>query len=311
MGRYDQSKSSTKKSGRYHSARAKKSKAISTPVVVILVILASAGGFYVAKQIENGWVIPDMPTLMMPFATPKEEPSKSTALDRLITESLVEPEPVTDSLEILPPMETVLILPELDSSDEWLRESLMQISPGLVQWFQGDQLVKNYVTLINDFSQGLHITKHLEFLKQAQPFIADESTAGLLMASANYQRYNTLATAIAAIDEHAAVILYRNMRPLLLHVFAEFSYPDDYSLETIFTQAAEQILAAPVIEGKIALVRHSIRYKFADPALEALNPVQKQMLRMGAENTRLIQNKVRVLLAGLTDLKTEPAPTPQ
>jgi hypothetical protein len=62
-------------------------------------------------------------------------------------------------------------------------------------------------------------------------------------------------------------------------------------------------LAAPVIEGRIALVRPTVNYKFADQKLEALSPVRKQMIRMGPENTRIIQNKVRMLVEELVNLK--------
>jgi len=89
----------------------------------------------------------------------------------------------------------------------------------------------------------------------------------------------------------------------LVQVFREFSYPDEYSLEDIFTKAAAVILAAPARDGQVALERQSARYKFADQQLEALNPVHKQMLRMGPDNTRIIQNKLRLFVAGLANLK--------
>ncbi|MGZ8189765.1 MAG: DUF3014 domain-containing protein [Methylococcaceae bacterium] len=299
MGRYDQFKG--KKSGRYKQAKNKTSSSVGVPLVIILVIFAGAGGFYFAKKMTNGITIPDIPTLTVPF-TAQEELSKSDAPDNE-TEATVDSETVADNLEELPQAEEQIILPELDSSDEWVREALTQVSPGLAQWLDTDQLIRNYMIIINDFSQGLRIDKHMRFVGFTQPFTADEKAAGLFMASKSYQRYNKLAAAIAAMDEQAVVTMYKKMKPLLLQVFAEFSYPEEYSLDGIFTKAAEQILAAPVIDGQIALVRHSIRYKFADPALEALNPVQKQMIRMGPENTRIIQDKVRLLVEGLSDSK--------
>jgi hypothetical protein len=97
--------------------------------------------------------------------------------------------------------------------------------------------------------------------------------------------------------------VYKKFRPLLLQVFAEFSYPAEHQLEDILVKAAAEILAAPVIEEPIALVRPSVRYKFADKKLEALSPVSKQMIRMGPENTRIIQNKVRLLVEELASMK--------
>jgi hypothetical protein len=85
----------------------------------------------------------------------------------------------------------------------------------------------------------------------------------------------------------------------MLQVFAEFSYPKDFTLETIIKKAAGEIIATPVVEGQISLIRPSVLYKFADPKLEALNAVQKQMIRMGPENTKIIQNKCREFLVDL------------
>ena len=299
MGRYDQFKG--KKSGRYNQARNKKFSTIGVPWVFVLIIFASAGGFYFAKKLTNGMTIPGIPALTVPFSDQEEDLSKS---DTPVNEedATDDSETPVENLQELPQAEEQVILPELDSSDEWVREAVAPVSPELAQWLDTDQIIRNYMIIINDFSQGLRIDKHMRFLKFEQPFTADENANGLFMARKSYQRYNKLAAAIAAIDEQAALAIYKKTKPLLLQVFAEFSYPEEYSLDGIFNKAAEQILAAPVIDGKIALVQHAIRYKFADPELEALNPVQKQMIRMGPENTRIIQNKVRTLVESLDDL---------
>jgi hypothetical protein len=39
-----------------------------------------------------------------------------------------------------------------------------------------------------------------------------------------------------------------------------------------------------------------VHYKFADSKLEKLSALDKQMLRMGPDNTRLIQKKMRELV---------------
>lgn len=105
------------------------------------------------------------------------------------------------------------------------------------------------------------------------------------------------------LDVQATLAVYKKFRPLLLQVFREFSYPDEYGLEDIFIKAAAVVLAAPVVDGQIVLVRHSTHYKFADQQLESSSPIHRQMLRMGPENTRMIQNKLRLLVEGLVNLK--------
>ncbi|MDP3589705.1 MAG: DUF3014 domain-containing protein, partial [Methylobacter sp.] len=159
--------------------------------------------------------------------------------------------------------------------------------------------------IVNDFSQGLRLEKHLRFLKRDQPFAVDQDNGDLFIATKSYQRYDRLAAAINALEVPAALAVYKKFRPLLLLVFKEFSYPNEYSLEDILTKAAAVVIAAPAMDGKIALVKHPVNYRFADQQLEASNPIHKQMLRMGPENTRIIQNKLRLLVEGLVNLKEQ------
>ena len=51
----------------------------------------------------------------------------------------------------------------------------------------------------------------------------------------------------------------------------------------------------------------SVTYKFADPALESLTPVQRQFLRMGPRNVRIIQGKLREI-AGFLGIPAENLP---
>jgi hypothetical protein len=52
-------------------------------------------------------------------------------------------------------------------------------------------------------------------------------------------------------------------------------------------------LRTPTVDGRVVLGRKSVNYTFADPALESLSGAQRQFLRMGPRNVRLIQQKLR------------------
>ena len=190
-------------------------------------------------------------------------------------------------------------LPDLLSSDGAFRQSILKVSPGLDQWLVADQLIRRYMMIFNDFAQGIRVSKHLSFIRLEEPFAALQNDDTLYLAPKGYRRYDILAKTLALADAKVAVAVYRQFRPLMLQVFAEFSYPKDITLESVVSKALGEILAAPVIEGPLELVRPSLFYKFADPKLEALNPVQKQMIRMGPENMRLIQQKCREFLVEL------------
>lgn len=199
--------------------------------------------------------------------------------------------------------EQAVALPELSSSDEAFRQAVIALSSEFAPWLKADQLINKYVVIVNDFSQGLWLEKHMRFLKQPQAFLAEKTDGGLLMSPKSYQRYDKLAAAIDAVNANAALAVYQKFKPLFQQVFVDFGYPSEHPLDDIFLKTAAQILAAPVIEQPIPLVRPSVFYKYADEKLEALSPVSKQMLRMGPENTRIIQNKVRQLVEVLVNMK--------
>ncbi|MDP2903725.1 MAG: DUF3014 domain-containing protein [Methylovulum sp.] len=297
MGRYTQNKA--KRAGRYNPAKDKGADGIHIVVVIILMLLSGAGGFFARQLIDNlkDVVNPEIRALAVPLATKNTDAVKTSPVSDGT-------ETTDDAFEVQQVPGEQIILPELDSSDTPMREAIIQIAPELAPWLNTGQLIRTYLTLANDFSQGLRINKHMRFLNQGAPFAADQNETGLVIAARSYQRYDKLAQAIDTVDVPAILAVYKKFRPLFEQVFSEFGYPSEYSLEDIFTKAAAEILAAPVIDGPVALAKTSSHYKFADPQLEALNPVHKQIIRMGAKNTRIIQNKVRLLdeeIAGLKD----------
>ena len=51
-----------------------------------------------------------------------------------------------------------------------------------------------------------------------------------------------------------------------------------------------QILDVPILEGDVQLVRPKVLYQYADPGLETLSPLQKQVLRAGPQNVDRLQH---------------------
>lgn len=281
---------------RYDQVKDKKSAGAAIRVIIALSVLAGVGWFYFNYQQNDAVTGPQTQVLALP-SLPRES---GATTDSLAISGSVDAAP-GNIVELK--LDDSFILPDLDHSDTLLREEMLGISSGLAGWLNTDRLIRKYVVIVNDFSQGLRLEKHLRFLQPEQPFAVDQDNEQLFIAGKSYQRYDRLAAAINALDIPATLAVYKKFRPLVLQVFSEFSYPDEYSPEDLFIKAAAVILAAPVVDGQIALVRHSEHYRFADQQLEASNPVQKQMLRMGPENTRIIQSKLRSLVEALVNLK--------
>jgi len=278
--------------GRYSQTKEKKPARTNVVIFTVLLILAGGGWFCFDRVIQE-WAKLEPGSISHP---PADEISFDASVPESITvdEATAEPEAADDTVQ-MQKEEQPLDLPTLVDSDEPFREAMITLTPGLAPWLSTDQLIRKYVLIANDFSQGFVIENHMRFLKPTQPFAVEQSDKGTFISKKNYQRYDALAAAIDAIDEQLIIGVYKKFRPLLMQVYSDFSYPEEFKLEDILIKAAGEIMAAPIIEEPIALVRPSVKYKFADAKLEGSSPVSKQMLRMGPENTRIIQNKIQLL----------------
>ena len=72
-------------------------------------------------------------------------------------------------------------------------------------------------------------------------------------------------------------------------------------------RAIQALVAVPVLREDVPLVPHAIGFRYADPALEGLTAAQKQFLRIGPRNVRLVQGKLRELEAALAPPAERPA----
>lgn len=191
-------------------------------------------------------------------------------------------------------------LPELAHSDTEFSQDMLSISAQMQAFLFKRQVIRKSIFSINDMAEGMRPpVKRLRELFFSKPFTVTQIDDKMYISKASYRRYDQLAQALNSIDNQAAVDLYQKYLPLFQQVFAEFSYPQNYQVLDIIKAATAKILDAPVISGKIEVIRPTVRYKFANPKLEKLSALDKQMLRMGPENTRLIQNKLRKLVEAL------------
>ena len=114
----------------------------------------------------------------------------------------------------------------------------------------------------------------------------------------NYERYNDVISIFLNIDMKNMAKFFHKVRPLLESAFAELGYRPR-QMDGIILQTIDNILTTPIIVEPLKLTRDSVAYKFADPELESLMPLQKQLLRAGPENTRRIQQQAKALREAL------------
>jgi len=192
----------------------------------------------------------------------------------------------------------------LQGSDKAFRQDALAISTSKQfkkSLFQ-TEIIRKIIFSINDMAQGLRpSTKILNELPHTKAFIVMTRGDKMYISPKSYQRYDHLAQAIHDIDSNAGVAVYKKYLPLFRRVFKDFSYPASYQVSDIFKAAVGKVLQAPTIQDRIEVVQPSVHYKFADAKLENLSSLDKQMLRMGPDNTRVIQKKLRELISALIE----------
>jgi len=140
---------------------------------------------------------------------------------------------------------------------------------------------------------------HLEFLAPKQRFRPARRPARLLVPDpAGFAGYDLFGDAVASVDAGGAANGYRTLAPLFEAAYVELGHPEG-GFTAALDQAIQALLAVPVLREDVELVPHAIGFRYADSKLEALTPAQKQFLRMGPRNVRLVQGKLKELAATL------------
>jgi hypothetical protein len=97
---------------------------------------------------------------------------------------------------------------------------------------------------------------------------------------------------ISSVDAAKAVGLFKEFKPLFQEAYRELGYPQG-EFQAVLTHALKELLAVPVVEGEVQIKEAILSYWIIDDMLEDLSEAQKHLLRMGPQNTRKIQKKLR------------------
>ena len=125
-------------------------------------------------------------------------------------------------------------------------------------------------------------------------FGVQERDGKVLIDPTSYQRFNLLVDVIESLDTAGTAELYQAMRPLCQQAYQNLGYPGD-DFDATLSRAVNRLLATPVVDRPIVLEKKITAYRFEDPALEELSPATKQFLRLGPENLKRLQSKVRAM----------------
>jgi hypothetical protein len=192
-------------------------------------------------------------------------------------------------------------LPSLDESDAFVRQVAAALSahPELARWLARTALVRTLTVVVMNVAEGESPRPHLDFLAPKQRFKAARRPGRLIAPDpAGFAGYDVFGDVVASVDAAAAAGAYRTLSPLFEAAYGELGHPEG-GFERVLDQAVRALLAVPVLRSDVELVPHAIGFRYADPRLEGLTAAQKQFLRIGPRNVRLVQGKLRELQAAL------------
>ena len=190
-------------------------------------------------------------------------------------------------------------LPPLDGSDPLVRDLVARLSshPRVTAWLTTDGLIRNFAVSVLNIADGRTPARHLAKVAPAGPFHAREDGQHVYVDPRSYARYDGHAEAVAALDARGTARLYATLKPRIDEASHELGSPQDF--DATLARAIISLLRTPVVEGEVRLRADGVAYAFADPALEALTPAQRQLLRMGPRNQRVVQAKLREIAGHL------------
>ena len=191
-------------------------------------------------------------------------------------------------------------LPNLDASDQFIRDRLVLLSEkrDLAVWLTTDDILRRSASYLDGLARGVILSNIFPLSSPEGGFSTHRDEQTIWLNAGNYERYDNTVSVISSLDMDLAAQIFHLTRPLLEGAFSELGYRPR-QMDGIILTALDQIINTPVIFEPIQLSRDSVNFKFFDSKLESLTPLQKQLVRAGPENTRRLQKQAKLLRTAL------------
>lgn len=189
-------------------------------------------------------------------------------------------------------------IPDLEASDTYLQDILADEK----SWqpiTAAKNLIRHAVTTIELLARDENPNSQLSFLQPHTPIQVTQRDGKHLLAPENYTRYQPLIDFAEGIDSDRAALLYRHLFPVITQAYDELGNSDQAFAEK-FDAVMGRILNFVPPQGDIELSGQPGNYIFTDEALEALNSLEKALIRIGPTNTKRVQEKIQQFQQALT-----------
>lgn len=201
-------------------------------------------------------------------------------------------------------------LPPLDQTDAIVRTLIQRLSahPVAAAYLTTDGIVRNMTVVVTNIADGDTPAKHLRPLRPSGAFATKSSGGATFIDPASYHRYDAIANAVDALDARAVARFYATIKPRVDDANRELAGPDA-NFDRTLERAIVMLLRTPVLDENVRVETAKVSYTYADGRIEDLPKVQRQFLRMGPQNVRIVKAKLRDV-AGFLGLPGSALPPP-
>lgn len=255
-------------------------------LIAILIGVAIAGGLLLTNSLP--------PDDLAPAPAPASQPEASPPAE---VETLAEPEqtPVPETKPEPAPEPARPPLPSLQESDATVRDALADVPLGTAgqQFLLPSNIIERTTSVVYLLAEGEVPYKLLPIARPKAAFPITDDGLQVTADPEGHARYDAFAVWIQSLDIESLLAAVDWLLPLFREAWS-FYGESESSFDQAVLYALDLIIYTPEVETSDArLFRKEAVWLYEDPALEALPPIQKQLLRMGSANASAIKAKAR------------------
>lgn len=191
-------------------------------------------------------------------------------------------------------------LPPLDALDPVLRSMLQALSarPELARLLATDNLLRRFVVSVENIGRGVSPVRQLSGVGVEGGFSVERQYSETDISPTTFARYDGLSSTVAEIDAAALARIYGQLRPRIDEAHAELG--GEGTFDTAMERAIVHLLeVSPDLgRGQVRPVKGTT-YGWTSADTENLSSAQKHLIRMGPDNARRVQAKLRELALAL------------
>ncbi len=248
--------------------------------LIVVLLLVISGGVVLLTGI---WPSEEKPAPVI--TAPPPEPLSAPVVAE-IEESIPQPPPP-------PPAPVEEPLPRLEESDDAVRDALGDIPLGTAgqQYLMPGNIIERSASLIYLMAQGDVPYKLLPVSRPKAAFPISDDGTQVVTDPAGFERYAALTQWLESLELEPLLSSLEWFIPLFREAWSYYG-EDRTAFDMAVVMTLDLVIATPEVDlSEARLIRKEAVWIFEDPAIEGLAPMQKQVLRMGPENAKILKAK--------------------